>query len=124
MSNLLRCPSCPPLFTKLRTLPTYLKNPKMCSQISHNAPFCNRNAHTFLIQILTVWVMGLENCGICLRYRFPIPRYYKKPCDRRLLCTYDGLTVFTVTERSPDTVWKQDHRQIVQKIILPSLEAL
>ena len=54
---------------------SYLKNgskrpisqiPQCMRQMSHNAPFCNRNVHTctFLLQNDALWDMGLLHCGI------------------------------------------------------------
>ena len=41
--------------------------PQCITQISHNAPFCNRNVHmcTFLLQNGALWGMGLVHCGNC-----------------------------------------------------------
>ena len=33
--------------------------PQCIRQISHNAPSCNRNVHTFLLQNGTLWYVGL-----------------------------------------------------------------
>ena len=40
--------------------------PQCIKQISHHAPFCNRNVHTctFLLQNGALWDMGLLHCGI------------------------------------------------------------
>ena len=39
--------------------------PRCTSSISHNAPFCNRNMHTFLLQNGASWDIWLMHCGIC-----------------------------------------------------------
>ena len=41
--------------------------PQCISQISHNAPFCNRNVHTctFLLQNGALWVLRLVHYGVC-----------------------------------------------------------
>ena len=46
--------------------------PPCIRQISHNAPFCNRNVHTctFLLQIGALWDVGLVHCGICPKSLF------------------------------------------------------
>ena len=39
--------------------------PQCIRQMSHNAPFCNRNVQgTFLLQNGALWDMGLVDCGI------------------------------------------------------------
>ena len=39
--------------------------PQCTSPISHNAPFCNRNVHTFLLENGALWDICLVHYGIC-----------------------------------------------------------
>ena len=39
--------------------------PPCIGQVSHNAPFCNRNVHTFPLQNGALRDMGLVHCGSC-----------------------------------------------------------
>ena len=53
---------------KIRVLNrTISQIPQCIIQISHNAPFCNRNVHAYAHCVTNgaMWDMGLVHCGIC-----------------------------------------------------------
>ena len=88
--------------------------PQCIAQISHNAPFYNRNVHkcTFLLQNGALWDMWLVHCGICATGLFKCTIFHH---TLQLLNTLQ-VTVCHHFSNKPLDQWMWPIRQIWIKI--------